>query len=190
MIDFISSHWSLVIQGVLGAFFILAISFYLPIPWGAPWVPTPSRTAAQMLKMAGVKPGEKVVDLGAGDGRLVILAARKFGARAVGVEIDPFRWLMANLNIRILGLQGKARVVLGDRRKFDPTDTDVVVLYLQQGTNQFLKDRLSRSLKPGARVVSHAFSMSGWTPIALDDLDGIFVYEIGNTGEGAITKFF
>jgi predicted RNA methylase len=120
----------------------------------------------------------------------VILAAGKFGAQAVGVEIDPFRWLIANLRIRMLGMQHKAKVFLGDMRHFDPTGADVVTLYLLQGTNQILKEILAKNLKPGAKIVSHSFSMSGWTPIALDDRHGIFVYEIGNTGDNVRTKFY
>jgi SAM-dependent methyltransferase len=189
MTTWILEGWPLVIQGVLGAFVFLAFSYYLPFLWGAPFVPTPWRICRRMLELAEVKPGQKVVDLGAGDGRLVILAARAFGAKAEGVEIDPTRWLIANIRILQLRLRGRASVALGDMRNYDVRDADVVSLYLLQGTNQKIKERLIRQLKPGARIVSHTFSMSGWTPTVLDDTNGIFVYEIGRTGEDTETRF-
>jgi SAM-dependent methyltransferase len=189
MTEWIIAAWPILIQGVLGAFLVLAFSFYLSYFWGAPFVPSTMRVSRRMLELADVQPGQKVVDLGAGDGRVVILAARRFGAQATGVEIDPTRWFMANLRIWQTGLRGKASVRLGDMRTFDVSGADVVTLYLLQGTNQKLKERLQKSLMPGAKIVSHCFSMSGWTPVILDDRNGIFVYEIGNTGEDAITKF-
>ncbi len=190
LLDFLLSHWVIIAQSVFIASLILILWVYLPVFWGAPWVPGPLRVINRMLELAEVKPGQKVIDLGAGDGRIVILAARKYKAEAIGVEIDPFRWGMANLWILLLGLRGKAKVHLGDMRRFPTTGADVVTLYLLQGTNQTLKDRLAKSLRPGARVVSHTFSMSGWTPIVLDERYGIFVYEIGNTGEDARTKIY
>jgi predicted RNA methylase len=129
-----------------------------------------------------------VVDLGAGDGRVVVIAAKKFGARAVGVEIDPIGCVFANGLIRLSGLAGRARVLHRDMFTFDVTGADVVVVYLLQGTNQRLKERLQKQLRDGARVVSHSFSMSGWAPIAIDDRKGIFVYEIGNTAQDVWTK--
>jgi predicted RNA methylase len=187
---FFLSHWVIVSQSVFIASLILIVWVYLPVLWGAPWVPGSWRVINRMLELADVKPGQKVVDLGAGDGRIVILAARKFKAVAVGVEIDPFRWMIANLWILLLGLRGKAQVRLGDMRRFPTDGADVVTLYLLQGTNQTLKDSLEKSLRPGAKVVSHTFSMSGWNPVALDDRRGIFVYEIGNTGEDVQTRMY
>jgi SAM-dependent methyltransferase len=188
--EFSIATWVIVFQSFLIASFLLTLWIYLPVFWGAPWVPIPLRVANRMLVMADVQPGQLVVDLGAGDGRLVILAARKFKARAIGVEIDPLRWLVANCAILGMGLRGRAKVRWGNMRRFNVSGADVVTLFLLQGTNQALKDSLEKSLRPGAKVVSHTFSMSGWTPIALDDRNGIFVYEIGNT-EGEInTRFY
>jgi hypothetical protein len=188
--EFTISAWVIVFQSVLIASLLLTLWIYLPVFWGAPWVPISLRVANKMLVMADVKPGQTVVDLGAGDGRLVVLAARKFKARAIGVEIDPLRWLVANFSILVLGLRGKAEVRWGNMHRFTVAGADVVTLYLLQGTNQVLKDNLEKSLHPGAKVVSHMFSMSGWTPIALDDRNGIFVYEIGNTEGEVNTKFY
>ena len=188
--DFILAHWVVVTQAFFISSLILILWVYLPVIWGAPWVPGSLPVVNRMLELAEVKPGQMVVDLGAGDGRIVIFAARKFKAKAVGVEIDPVRWAIANLWIALLGLRGRAEVRLGDMRRFPVAGADVVTLYLLQGTNQALKDTLARSLRPGAKVVSHTFSMSGWNPVALDEGHGIFVYEIGNTGEEVQTKIY
>ncbi len=190
LIDFILSHWAAVTQGFLGASLLLILWVYLPIFWGAPWIPGSPAMINRMLALAEVKPGQTVVDLGAGDGRVVILAARKYRARAVGVEIDPLRWIIANALILALGLRGRASVRLGDLRRFPLEGADVVTLFLMQGTNQTIKESLARALRPGAKVVSHLFSMSGWTPVAIDERHALFVYEIGNTGEDAQTRIY
>ncbi len=188
--DFILTHWVVVMQGVFIASLIVILWVYLPILWGAPWIPGSFRVIRRMLELAGVTPGQTVIDLGAGDGRIVILAARQFKAKAVGVEIDPVRWMMANVWVLLLGLRGKAEVRLGDMRRFPVAGADAVTLCLLQGTNQKLKETLAKSLRPGAKVVSHTFSMSGWTPVAIDTRYGIFVYEIGRTGEDTQTKVY
>ena len=190
LIAFIVTHWVVIMQGVFIASLILILWIYLPVFWGSPWIPGPFRVIHRMLELADIKPGQTVIDLGAGDGRIVILAALKFKARAAGVEIDPFRCLIANLWITFLGLRGKAQVRLGDLRRFPIAEADVVTLFLLQGTNQKLKETLAKSLKPGAKVVSHTFSMSGWTPAVIDTRYGIFVYEIGRMDEGIDTKVY
>ncbi len=184
------AQWVVVFQSFFIASVLLIFWIYLPMIWGAPWIPISLRTADKMLRMADVRPGQTVVDLGAGDGRLVLLAARKYKANARGVEIDPLRVLTANLVIRMLGLRGKAHVRWGNLHRFNFDGADVVTVFLMQGTNQTLKDRLEKNLRPGAKVVSHLYSMSGWTPIALDDRRGIFVYEIGKTSGEIDTKFY
>jgi tRNA A58 N-methylase Trm61 len=141
-----------------------------------------------MLRMASVQPGQKVVDLGAGDGRIVIAAALWFKARAVGVEIDPIRCTIANTLIRLLRLRARAHVQYGDLFEFDLADADVVTLYLWPSTNQRLRSRLLKQLRPGARVVSYRFAFYGWTPIAPDDRadNEILVYEIGQSEPGLL----
>lgn len=186
--NFILEHqlWILI---ALGLMLFVGASSLLSTLWGAPWVPTSIKTIKRMLEMADVQEGESVVDLGAGDGRIVVVAARHFRANALGVEIDPLRCLVANTVIRSLGLRQHARVQCGDIFKFDLTGTNVVTLYLLQGTNQRLKAKLAGQLSPGSRVVSKTFSFTGWTPVAIDERHRLFLYEIGNTGPSVRTRF-
>jgi hypothetical protein len=183
LMDFIVSYWPLVTQIVLGAFLFACAWVYLPLFWGALWLPTPRRIARKMLQMAGVQPGQTVVDLGAGDGRIVIAAALRFKAQAVGIEIDPLRCLIANGLIRLLGLRDRAHVRYGNLFEFDLHNADVVTLYLWPSTNQRLRARLLEQLRPGAKVVSYKFSFYGWTPITPPDRahKGILLYEIGKS---------
>jgi SAM-dependent methyltransferase len=160
---------------LLGASVVALISTYLSTLWGAPWAPTPLSKVDRMLRLADVRPGETVVDLGAGDGRIVVRAARGFGARAIGVEVDPLRWLMSNVVIRLAGARGQARVVHGDMFAYDLSDADVVTLFLLDGTNQRLRSHLA-GLRPGARVVSHRYELEGWTPAAVDEEHRLFLY--------------
>jgi ribosomal protein L11 methylase PrmA len=188
-VDGLPLERALIVHIVLGLALFALVSAYLSTLWGAPWAPTSLRTVDVMLRMADLQPGQRLVDLGAGDGRIVILAARRFKARAVGVEIDPLRCLIANALIALFGVRSRARVVHGNMFEFDLSQADVVTMYLLQGTNQRIKPRLLEQLPPGARVISHSFSFAGWTPVAIDERRRLFLYEIGNTGAHAQTTF-
>jgi predicted RNA methylase len=114
----------------------------------------------KMLELADVGPEDVVYDLGCGDGRVIITAARRYGATAVGYEIDPLRFLWCQLLILILGLGDRVRVIFGDFFKKDISGADVVTCYLLQSTNDKLEAKLVRELRPGARVVSNTFTFS------------------------------
>jgi len=150
----------------------------------APFVPSPQVVVDRMLQAAGLKPGETVYDLGAGDGRIVITAAQKFRARGVGVELSPALVKEANRQIRDLGLQDRVKIIHGDLLEVDLQPADVVTLYLLTSSNERLKPKLERSLKPGARVVSHDFTMPGWKPSRVEKVEAnnrthtIYVYEM------------
>jgi SAM-dependent methyltransferase len=188
--DFFVAHWVVIIQSVIAASLLMVLWVYLSMVWGAPWIPSPLRVVLRMLALADIQPGQRVVDLGAGDGRIVILAARKYRAAAWGVEIDPVRAFIAKSGILLLGVRGRAKVVWGDFRRHPVAGADAVMLSLMQGTNQKLKENLQNSLRPGAKIISHLYSMAGWTPVALDERYGIFVYEIGKTGEDTETRIY
>jgi SAM-dependent methyltransferase len=129
-----------------------------------PYVPTPQPVVEQMLKMAAVRPDDVVYDLGCGDGRIVITAAKMFGARGVGADIDPQRIRESNANARQAGVTGRVKFVRQDLFKMDLREATVVTLYLLPEVNLKLRPKLLRELRPGARIVSHDFDMGDWKP--------------------------
>jgi SAM-dependent methyltransferase len=131
-----------------------------------PYVPTPPEVVERMLDMADVRPGDFVIDLGSGDGRIAIAAAKQ-GARAFGVDIDPLRIEEAQENARKAGLEGmEGKVSFGRQNLFETriSEATVLTMYLLRKVNLDLRPRILRELKPGTRVVSHAFSMGDWKP--------------------------
>jgi predicted RNA methylase len=118
-----------------------------------------------MLTLAEVKPGEVVYDLGCGDGRILITAARRFGAQAVGIEIDPLRDLWCQLLITVLRSRKRVKIVFGDFFTQDLAEADIVTCYLLQDTNQKLGVKLLSELRPGTRVVSNTFTFVGVDPV-------------------------
>ena len=141
---------------------LLVLVFWIATGFlGAPWVPTAGETVNKMLSMAGVKSGDVVYDLGSGDGRVVVTAAKRFHATSVGVELNPLWVLWTRLKVTFLGLRGKTKVVWGNFFKVDFSNADVVTLYLIQNTNDKLESKLKEQLKPGSRVVSHVFTFNG-----------------------------
>ncbi|MCX6622653.1 MAG: methyltransferase domain-containing protein [Acidobacteria bacterium] len=151
----------------------------------APFVPSPQPVVERMLEAARVKPGETVYDLGCGDGRIVITAAQKFSANGVGVELSPRLVKEAINRIRQLGLESSVQIVQGDLLEVDISGADVVTLYLETLSNDKLRPKLEKSLKPGARVVSYEFKVRGWTPLRVEKVfaynreHNIYVYSIG-----------
>ena len=146
---------------------------------GAPWVPTPMSKVHKMLKLAGVGPGDLVYDLGCGDGRMIITAARDYGARAVGIEIDPLRYLWCQIRITALGLRSRVRVVYGSFYRQDLSDADVITCYLLQSTNQKLERKFKRELVPATRVVSNSFTFPGLRLLRRDGEAKLYLYNLG-----------
>ena len=130
----------------------------------APYVPTPQDVVNQMLDLAGVTKDDVVYDLGSGDGRIVITAAQRFGARGVGIDFDPRRIAEANANARRAGVQDLVSFIEQDAMQVDVSDATVVTLYLLSSSNMKLRPILTRQLRPGSRIVSHAFRMGDWEP--------------------------
>jgi SAM-dependent methyltransferase len=130
----------------------------------APYVPTPQPVVEKMLELAQVTSKDVVYDLGCGDGRIVITAAKKYGAHAVGVDIDPERIKESTANAIAAGVEDLVTFKLEDAMKVDVSPATVVTLYLLSSSNLQLRPMLTRELKPGARIVSHAFTMGDWPP--------------------------
>ncbi len=127
-----------------------------------PYVPTKQEVVEEMLKVAGVKPGDIVYDLGCGDGRIVITAAQKFGATGVGVDLNPQRIKEANENAKAAGVTDKVKFVEGNLFDFDFSEANVVTMYLLPSVNLKLRPKLQKELKAGSRIVSHDFDMGDW----------------------------
>jgi SAM-dependent methyltransferase len=141
------------------------------------FVPTPNEVVDMMLKLAGVTKKDTVYDLGCGDGRIVVTAAQKYGARGVGIDIDPERVAEANENVKKGKVDKLVKIVRGDLFEADINEATVVTLYLLTDLNRKLRPKLWRDLRPGTRVVSHAFSMGDdWKPVRQESVGGTTVY--------------
>jgi predicted RNA methylase len=137
----------------------------------APYVPSPEAVVIRMLELAEIKPGETLYDLGCGDGRILILAAQRFHANAVGIELSEKLVRHAEAQAAQLGLQQRIKVIQGDMREADLRGADVVTMYLSRQTNEQLKPILKSQLKAGARVVSHDYPIVGWKPSRVEKVD-------------------
>ena len=139
------------------------------------WVPTPDEVVERMLTMAQTKPEDFVVDLGAGDGKIAITAAKKFGAKSMGVEYNPDMVKYAQKNVQAAGVGGRAQIVHGDIFATDFTQATVLTMYLLPSLNMKLRPQIL-AMRPGTRVVTHAFNMEDWEPDESSDVDGRRVY--------------
>lgn len=140
-----------------------------------PFVPSPQEVVEKMIDLGGVKKGDVVYDLGSGDGRIVIAAAKK-GARAVGFEIDGDLLKQSRENIRAAGVQDSAEIRQQDILTVDLSPASVVTMYLLPDVNMKLRPNLLSQLKPGSRVVSHSFDMGDWKPDKVERVDGRTIY--------------
>jgi tRNA G37 N-methylase Trm5 len=154
-------------------------------PQLAPYVPTPQEVVDRMLVLANVTKEDFVVDLGCGDGRIPVTAAKKYGARGLGVDIDPVRIAEANANAKAAGVEHLVTFKLQDAMKTDVTTATLVTTYLLSASNLKLRPLLTKEMKPGTRIVTHNFSMGDWAPEKSDtfkDAEGrsrtIFLYRL------------
>ncbi len=128
------------------------------------YYPTPPETVAEMLRLANIQSGDLLYDLGSGDGRIPIAAAKQFGIRAVGIEIDPKLITEAESNARNAGVDQLVRFRNEDMFRIDVSEATVVTLYLSEKLNVLLRPKLLRELRPGSRIISHDFRMGDWKP--------------------------
>jgi tRNA G37 N-methylase Trm5 len=164
---------------------VLAVLFSLPVfaqeasASRAPdviYVPTPQEVVDRMLEVADVKKGDVLYDLGSGDGRIPVTAAKKFGVRGVGIDIDPERIKEANANAKKNGVEHLVKFRNEDLFRANFREATVVTLYLLPDLNVKLRPKLWRELKPGTRIVSHQFDMGDWKPEKTIDLNGRTIY--------------
>ena len=163
---------TLLISGLL----ILAAMVILPVFFGAPWHPLLPGTIRRILRFADVKPGETVCDLGCGEGRVLITAAKEFSARAIGVEIDPLKVALARFLARVNKVD--VRIDRGNLFDFDPGSADVLYLYLTHQAMDKLFPDIIKKLKPTVRIVSYRFCLRGMTPQKVSKDKTLFLYQL------------
>jgi SAM-dependent methyltransferase len=161
-----------------------AISWARDLELDVPYVPTPMTVVDRMLEMAKVGKRDLVYDLGCGDGRIVIRAAERFGCRGVGVDLDPVRVNEAKANAEKAKVQSLVRFEVGNVFTYDFSPATVVTMYLLRSVNMRLRPRLLAELKPGTRIVSHAFDLGDWKPEQTARIDGsnVFMWTVPSRG--------
>lgn len=137
----------------------------------APYYPTPETVVDKMLELGGLKPGEKMFDLGSGDGRIVIMAAQKYKADGTGVEFDESLYKQSMEKIAKLQLSKTARIIHGDIFKQDYSSANLITVYLLPTSNDKVAPLLEKQLKNGTRIVAHDFEFSAWKPVKTVDID-------------------
>jgi precorrin-6B methylase 2 len=135
-----------------------------------PYVPTPQEVVERMLELAQVKKGDVVYDLGSGDGRIVVTAAKKYGVRAIGFEIDPERIKESADNIKKAGVGHLVEIRQQDIRTVDLSPASVLTMYLLPEVNLMIRPNIWKQMKPGSRVVSHDFDMGDWKPLKTENI--------------------
>jgi SAM-dependent methyltransferase len=135
-----------------------------------PYVPTPQEVVERMLSLAQVKKGDVVYDLGSGDGRIVVTAAKKYGVKAIGFEIDPERIKESHENIKKAGVENLVEIRQQDIRTVDLSGATVLTMYLLPEVNLMIRPNIWKQMKPGSRVVSHDFDMGDWKPLKTEHI--------------------
>ena len=165
---------------ILGPLAILTVILMISILWtnwiGAPWFPTSMSKVYKMLQMANVGPDDLLYDLGCGDGRIITTAAHHYGARAVGIEIDPLRFIWCQILITVLGLRGRVHIKYGNFFNIDLSEADVVTCYLLAETNLKLENKLMQELSSDSRIISHSFIFPQLQLMETDDEHNLYLY--------------
>jgi hypothetical protein len=162
--------------------------FYVPVLYGLPYRPARVERICKALKLANLQPDEILYDLGAGDGRVLLMAAREFRARAIGIEIGPLQCAVTWLRVLAGGLGGRVQIRWGNFLKAELRDADVVYVYAPSKEVVKLASLLKKQMKPGSRVVSVSADFPEWEPTAFDNRDLIFVYGMPPK-EGSLTTY-
>ena len=169
-------------------FFIALLWILIPGLYGLPSIPTKPDRIRKALKLVNIQPEEVLYDLGAGDGRVLLIAAREFGAKAVGIEIGPVQCALIWLRAAASGFGNQIQIQMKNYFNADLRDADVVYIYATSREIPRLAPQLDRQLKKGARVVSISADFREWEPSSFDDRDLIFVYEMPPK-QGSLTTY-
>lgn len=162
---------------------ILAGMVVLPIFSGAPWHPLLPGTIRRILNFAEIKQGETICDLGCGEGRVLVTAAKEYSARGVGIEIDPIKVGLARMLARFKNVDQQVKITRGNIFEFDPQDADVVYLYLTHQAMDRLFPEILKKLKPTVRIVSYRFCIRGMTPEKVSADKTLFLYQLSKGKE-------
>lgn len=168
-------YWIILAFQILLAAFMLFL--LLAFVTGGPFVPSSRTTASSMVKLAHLRKGMVIYDLGSGDGRLLFLAARQ-GARAVGVEINPYLVALTRVKALLSPYRGRIRVIWGDLWRTDLKEADVVFVYLLPWRMEALAAKLKKELQPGSLVVTNSFIFPNWKILRQDEMQHVYVYQI------------
>ena len=163
---------------LLAGLIVLAGMVVLPIFFGAPWHPLMPHTIRRILNFVDIRPWEMICDLGCGDARVLITAAKKYSAKGVGVEIDPIKVGLARLLVKLKKVDGQVSIIRGNIFDFDPSDADVVYLYLTHQAMDKLFPEILKKLKPTVRIVTYRFCIRGMTPEKVSADKTLFLYQL------------
>lgn len=169
-------------------FILIGLWIFVPALYGLPPVGTKPERIRKALRLANLQPNEVLYDLGAGDGRVLIIAAREFGAKAIGIEVGPMQCLLIWLRVLANRHGDRIRVRWADFYKTDLHDADIVFVYATSKEVARLAPHMERQMKPGARLVSISADFPDWEPSTFDDRNLIFVYEMPPK-EGSIASY-
>lgn len=173
-----------VVLFTLGALYVI-----VPALYGVPSVSTRAERIRKVLRLAGLQPGETLYDLGCGNGRVLVIAAREFGARAVGIEIGHVQCLVSWVNARLNGVGSRVRVMRADFQRADLREAEVVFVHLTSAHISRLQARLEEQLRIGARVAAVSADFPGWQPSTFDSEDLIFIYRMP-PAEGSLVTYW
>jgi SAM-dependent methyltransferase len=168
--------------------FIAALWYFVPLLFGLPWIPAKRDRIVKALDLAALKPEEILYDLGAGDGRVLTIAASDYGAFAIGIEISPVHCLIAVIRTLIKGVSRNVTIRWQNLYRSKINDADVVFIYLTQGHAIRIKSLLKAQLRPGARVVTLSSDLDGWEPTGMNSEGLIFLYKMPPV-QGSIASF-
>ena len=163
---------------LLGGFIVLAGIVVLPIFWGAPWHPLFPGTIRRILNFAEIKQGETLCDLGCGDGRILIAAAKEYSSKGIGVEIAPIKFGLACLLVKFKQVDEQVKIIRGNIFQFVPQDADVIYLYLTHQAMDKLFPEILKKLKPTVRIVSYRFCIRGMIPEKVSADKTLFLYQL------------